>query len=416
MTGNPPSPEDPEQFPFWRRNARFIALGCFLNPLGFTVAFPYLPLIVRELGVEGELELAVGVLVFGFFGLTFLLAPVWGTMADHYGRRSMVLRAGLGMAVGFLLMGLSASFPLFMLWYVLVGTCNGYVPAALALVATNTPRQHMGRALSTAQTGALLGTTCGPALGAWLVTVLPAYRHLYLVSAGFCVAAGLIALFFVREQFTRPQGPLRFHMLADVRAILRVPGMGPLLRLNFVTHMMLFGSTTVVSLFVLELLEGRTVWSGVSMETWVGASTLALTIASAMALPFWGRALDRFEPRRFAAVALLAALVATVPFPLVQDPLQLTVARVVLGLLAVGIQPATIRLVKEWSPPGMDGRALALGSAVQAMGNGTGPLLAGLIGPWLGLRAYFAFISLIVLGSLTEWVLRGVRRQEAPIP
>jgi MFS transporter, DHA1 family, multidrug resistance protein len=401
---------DGAEWPHWRRNMRALALGVFFNTLGFTVCFPYLALIVEELGVQGHLETWVGALAGGFFGISFLLQPLWGSLADHFGRRSMVLRAGLGMGSGFLLLGFAPSMAWFLPCFVLVGTCNGYVPAAIALVATNTPRRHMGKALATVQSASLVGTTCGPAVGALLAGSLPHYLDLFWVSSAASWIAGAVALLLVREQAPRPAGPFRLTLLRDTRVILRVPMMWVLFLVSFLFSAAMFGSTTVVALYVLEIARDPADLRGISLETWVGVAAMALTISSAAAAPVWGRWLDRFEPGRVLALSLLTGMLASWLFPFVQTPLQLTLARLVLGACAVGIQPAAVHLIRTWSPTGMDARTLALGTALGMLGNGATPLAAGLIGPLLGLRAHFGFIALLLLGGLLLWVLRGLPR------
>ncbi|HEX9841390.1 MAG TPA: MFS transporter [bacterium] len=405
-----------EQYPYWQRNTRALAVGTFCNTMGFTVCFPYLALIVQELGVQGHLETWVGVLAGGFFTISFFLAPVWGTFADHFGRRSMVLRAGLGMGIGFALLALSSSMPWFVAFFVLVGSCNGYVPAAIALVATNTPRRNMGRALATVQTAALVGTTCGPAVGAFLAGALPHYRDLFWISSAMSLLAGSVALAFAREKAERPQGRFRLTVLQDSRVILRVPTMWLLYLVSFLFSTAMFGSTTVIALYVLEIARDPAELRGLSLETWVGTATMALTISSAAAAPIWGRWLDRFEPARVLAISLAAGMLASWLFPFVQSPVQLTAARFVLGACAVGIQPAAVHLIKTWSPVGMDARTLALGTALMMLGNGMAPLLAGVIGPLLGLRAHFGFIALMLLGGLLLWMVRGLPRTGSPLP
>ena len=411
-----PATSDGERYPHWRRNMRALAVGTFCNTLGFTVCFPYLALIVQELGVTGHLATWVGVIAGGFFTVSFLLAPVWGTFADHFGRRSMVLRAGLGMSVGFALLGLSGSMAWFLPCFVLVGTCNGYVPAAIALVATNTPRRSMGRALATVQSAALVGTTCGPAVGAFLAGALPRYRDLFWVSSAMSLLAGTLALAFARETGERPPGPFRLTVLRDSRVILRVPTLWVLYLVSFLFSIAMFGSTTVIALYVLEIARDPAGLRGISLESWVGIATMALTISSAAAAPLWGRWLDRFEPGRVLALSLLTGMLASWLFPFVQSPLQLTLARLVLGACAVGIQPAAVHLIRGWSPAGMDARTLALGTGLMMLGNGAAPLLAGVIGPLLGLRAHFGFIALLLLGGLLLWALRGLPRTRSTAP
>ena len=415
----PQADTDSVEFPHWRVNKRALAVGTFLNTMGFTISFPFLALIVQELGVSGHLETWTGLVAGSYFTVSFLLAPVWGAFADHYGRRSMVLRAGLGMGITFAAASLAGSMTVFLPLFLVAGAWNGYVPAAIALVATSTPRQHLGRALASIQSAALLGVTAGPAVGAVLAHILPAYRGLFGVSAVLSLSAGAVALFFAREQHTRPTTAFRLHVLRDSATILRVPRMWLLLGMNFLFSTAIFGSATVMALYVLELAGATPApvlgWQ-LGLESWVGIVTIALTISSALAAPVWGRWLDRFDPARILAFSLGAATLASWLFPFVQDPLQLTLARVVLGLCAAGMSAGTVTLIKAWAPPGMDARSLALGTALAMLGNGAAPLMAGFIGPVFGLRAYFAVVAVLLLAGLALWSTQGLRRRGAPTP
>ena len=49
--------------------------------------------MLRGLGVDTHLETWVGNLVLAFYVLSFLMNPIWGGIADHYGRKIMVERS-----------------------------------------------------------------------------------------------------------------------------------------------------------------------------------------------------------------------------------------------------------------------------------------------------------------------------------
>jgi MFS family permease len=72
------------------------------------------------------------------------------------------------------------------------------------------------------------------------------------------------------------------------------------------------------------------------------------------------------------------------------------------------MQPAIMRLLKDHAPKGMDARAIAYAASFQFMAMGLAPFSAGLIGPMLGLRAYFALTIVFTLIGLALW-LRGGR-------
>ncbi len=85
----------------WKRNLFVTWLGCFLTGAAFSLIMPFLPLYVEELGVSGHQSLNMwsGLV----FSITFLFsaiaAPFWGNLADHKGRKIMLLRSALGMGI-----------------------------------------------------------------------------------------------------------------------------------------------------------------------------------------------------------------------------------------------------------------------------------------------------------------------------
>jgi DHA1 family multidrug resistance protein-like MFS transporter len=248
-----------------------------------------------------------------------------------------------------------------------------------------------------------------------LVLVLPRYMDLFWASAGLILCGGTIALVFVREPPTRPVGRFRLTIWEDLRTVLRIRILPPLLFATFMFSMSFFGSTTVISLYTLALMGTDSAFMGLTVGTWVGAATVSLTVASALAVPFWGRLVDRYSPGDILGVALAMGVLASLLIPAAGDPLQLTIARFVLGGLAVGIQPSVLRLMKAAAPPGMDARVLAFGTACSMLGNGGAPALAGAMAPWVGLRVYFVLIAALLLGSLGWWWWRGMRPAAAPV-
>jgi MFS transporter, DHA1 family, multidrug resistance protein len=398
---------DPAQTnPYWRGNSYALFFGCLCSSLGFSCSWPFLPIILKELGVTHGLAAWVGYLVGAFFGMSFLLTPVWAGLADHYGKRTLMLRAGFGMGAGFCLLPLFPNVWAFLVLFMLIGAANGYIPGALAMTAANTPVSHAGRALAIVQMGSLVGSACGPALGAVLFALLPPVSVFWAASA-LTVMAGVIALFFTREDVVRPTVPFRFTVLHDLKACLRVPGMPILYAVNCIFVMTYQGSTTVVSLFDLELMADAPLFLGQGIAFWIGAATLAMTLASMVAAYAWGRFMDRYHLPHVLAVSLLVSFLGSLALPASLDPLHVVGARALLGALMVGMQPAVLRLVKDLAPGGMAVRAIGFAAALQMLGNGSAPLTAGWLAPTVGLRGYFVLNSLLVLLMLILWVLRG---------
>ena len=408
----PFQPSQEDEYPYWRRNALVMAGATFLVTGGFQVIIPFFPLALREYGATGHLETWVGYAQGSYFTLSFFLMPLWGVVADHYGRKLMALRTSLGMAAIFALLPLMPSLGWFLALYFLMGTTNGFMPATSALIATNTPRKSMGRSLTLGQTGGLVGGTMGPAAGVALASLLPGYRHLFWVAAGLIFAAGMLTMVFARETHVRPDTPFRLHLIRDLAVIRRLPNIRVLMFIAFINNFNFLGGLIIVSVLMMELLEAGGIVAGAGVDTWVGAATVALTIASALAVPVWGRLMDRHGPGRILAIALLAGAVAALPTALAQTPMQLVLARIAMGIGAIGIGPAVIAMTRFAAPAGMESRVLSYSAAFGALGIGAGPFVAGLIGPVLGLRAFFALNSLLLLLGFAVWLralLRGAR-------
>lgn len=406
MTSRP----DDEQFPYWRRNLQILPLSNLLSSLGFGLAWPFLPLMVRGLGVEDDhLATWIGNMALAFFIVSFVTNPIWGGIADHYGRKIMVLRATLGMGFCMTLVAFAPTPMWFAVLLMFIGVFNGSTAAAMSLIVANTPPGRLGRALSLAQMGTLVGQTMGPAVGALLASVIVRHHWMFWVSGGILLFAGLLVAVFVGEVKQLAAGPWRLQWIGPLRELVRVPRIGALYLLAFLFAVMWSGNVPIMSLYALDLLSAQP--AGQRSEAfWLGTVALALGISGLVAMPIWGRILDRHDPGRVLAIATGAAAVSHVPLLFLETPLQLVLARAAFGLSAAAMQPAIIRLLKRHAPAGMDARAISYGTSFQFIAMGLAPFTAGLIGPVLGLRAYFALTIVLTIAGLVMWRRSGRAR------
>ena len=167
------------------------------------------------------------------------------------------------------------------------------------------------------------------------------------------------------------------------------------------------GSSAIISVLTLDILASQHITDVQRINSWVSAVSLAMPLASAAALPIWGRLIDRYGPSIVMYANLLLSAVMLLPVLLVTGPLQLAILRFGLGALGVGLAPANITLIRNAAPRGMESRVLAFSAACGALGTGIGPLIAGQIGPLFGLRAYFALNGLMLLLGLVFLRPRG---------
>ena len=134
--------------------------GSFTNVTAMTLLLPFLPIYVEHLGVKSHAAIVQwsGIA----YGVSFLgagvLAPMWGRFADLYGRKLILMRASLAMAICMSLIGVSQNIWQLVALRLLAGLLGGYASGAVVLVATQTPKERAAWALGTLSTGTMAGT------------------------------------------------------------------------------------------------------------------------------------------------------------------------------------------------------------------------------------------------------------------
>ena len=395
--------EESRRFPYWRRNLQILPLANLLTSMGFALSFPFLPLMVRSLGVQEHLETWIGNMMLVFYIISFLCGPIWGGLADHYGRKVMVLRAMLGMGIFMSLIPFAPTPMWFAILFSLVGFFNGSSMSAQALLVANTPPARISGALSRLQSAMLVGQTGGPALATTLVAVVDKPHWLFWISGAMLLTGGMLVIVFVREIKQLAPGPWRPRWIGSLRELLAVPRIGALYLLGFVFAVLSSGNITILSIYVLQL-PGSADAALASNAFWVGAVAMGLSISSVISLSLCGRLLDRMDPGRVLIYATAAAGLSQLPLLVLQTPLQLVLARVAFGLSASIMLPTIIRLLRTYAPQGMDARAISYASSFQFIAMGLAPFCAGLIGPVFGLRAYFALTIVITFVAFVLWI------------
>jgi DHA1 family multidrug resistance protein-like MFS transporter len=157
-----------------------------------------MPLYVRELGVTdpGRIALWSGLLAAVTPAVSGILGPLFGRLADRFGRKLMLIRSLAGFVVIIALMGLVTSVEQLFLTRLVQGLFAGFTPMAMAVASMSAPRERVSAALGLVQSAQLLSVAVGPAAGGYVASHF-GIRAAFFVTASFCAVAllGLIVLF-----------------------------------------------------------------------------------------------------------------------------------------------------------------------------------------------------------------------------
>jgi len=186
---NPPAPEE---FAHWRRNLIVCVFGSFTTIVAMTLMLPFLPLYVEQLGVKDHAAIVQwsGIAYGATFFTAALTAPLWGRLADLYGRKPMLIRASLGMAVIMSLMGMAHNVWQLVGLRLLAGLLGGFASGSTVLVATQTPKDRCGWALGVLSSGIMAGNLVGPIIGGSLPPLIG-------IRSTFLAAGALIFITFL---------------------------------------------------------------------------------------------------------------------------------------------------------------------------------------------------------------------------
>ncbi|MBP0448223.1 MFS transporter [Kitasatospora sp. RG8] len=121
-------------------------------------------------------------------------APLWGRLADRFGRKRLLLRAQLGLTVSFLLAGAADSLPAFTLALVLQGFLGGTFAATNGYLAAALDGAQLSRALTLMQGSARAALVAAPVLVGALSPWIDPHRQYLLMAVLPLAAAVLLSL------------------------------------------------------------------------------------------------------------------------------------------------------------------------------------------------------------------------------
>ncbi|AHY07358.1 multidrug efflux MFS transporter [Serratia plymuthica] len=377
----------------WKLNLISVWLGCFFTGLAMSQILPFLPLYIEQLGVSGHQSLSIwsGLVFSGTFLVSALVSPLWGSLADRKGRKLMLLRASLGMAIVIVLQGMVTHvYQLFAL-RALMGLTSGYIPNAMALVASQVPRDKSGWALGTLSTGPVSGVIVGPLLGGLMADHL-GLRVVFFVTAGLMFVSFLITLFLIKERHIEVK---KANRLSGKAVFQSLPYPTLIVTLFISTLMIQLANSSIspiLTLFIKDL-------SGDSGNIAFISGMIAAVpgIAALVSAPRLGRLGDRIGTARIlmAALGLTTLLFAIMAW--VQTPLQLGILRFLLGFADGALMPAVQTLLLKYSSDQVTGRIFGYNQSFMYLGNVVGPLIGSSISALMGFRWVFAVTAVLVL-------------------
>ncbi|WPC40195.1 MFS transporter [Clostridium sp. JS66] len=147
----------------------FGIISMFLCGLGFTIAAPVIPFLVKPyISNPGDQAIVVTLLTSVYAVCVFFAAPALGALSDKYGRRPVLLICLLGSSVGYLVFGIGGALWILFAGRIIDGITGGDISTILAYFADIIPPDHRTKYFGWASAVVGVGTVIGSTLGGLL--------------------------------------------------------------------------------------------------------------------------------------------------------------------------------------------------------------------------------------------------------
>ena len=325
----------------------------------FSMILPELPAYLSSLGGEDFKGLIIAL----FAGTAAVSRPIAGKLADHIGRRPVMIIGTLVCVVCSALYPLLGSLYGFLFLRLLHGGSTGFKPTAgTAYVADLSPPDRRGEAMGINSVSSNVGFSSMPVFGSWLANTYT-IDVMFVVSA---VMALVSVLLLLRLPETLPQPkPFRAKLLRlRPREIIEPVALPPAV----VTLLVYFPYGVV-----LTIIPDYADHLGMTNR---GLFYTFFTLTSILSRVVAGKASDRYGRLAVIAVAVLATTASLLVIGFAATPAQLLFGGALLGFSMGIAAPATFAWTVDRADDRRRGTAMATVYIALEIGIGAGAMLS----------------------------------------
>jgi len=399
---------DPQQS---QRNLYVLWIGNFLAACSFSLVMPFLPQFIEQLGVHENLYAWSGWTYAISFVASAIMSPIWGNLADRYGRKPMIIRSGICLGLFHLPMSTATGPVQLFFLRMLNGALSGFIPSSIALIATNTPEDRVGRYLALFATGTAAGNIMGPMFGGTLAEFF-GIRTSMLIGAVVLWAATALVWVAVKERVLGV-GKAKTSPLQDIKLALTHRKLLALMVSAMLINASVQSLEPILTNFIPTLRQevglvwiSHTIFGRADAHSFIAGFIFSLpAVAMLLAAPRWARVGEKIGFPKLLAMGLALAGVMVLPQSLVPTAGVLIILRFIYGIFTAAVQPSVNATLAATVHPSFRGRAYGINQSAMFVGNVVGPTLGGYVADWWGPRAVFVFTGGMLLVA-ASWVYR----------
>jgi len=393
----------------WKKSLYITGIAETLIITGFSLVIPFLPYYIQELGITDFKQVSFwsGLLGTATGFMLIVSTPLWGILADKFGRKIMLVRAMSAACIILFLMGIAKNVQQLFVLRLLQGIFTGTVTSSIALASSISPRRNTGHSMGVIQTSVFIGASVGPFLGGITVDFW-GYRNSFFLSAFLAVIALCMVIFQVKEKFIPPQPISQREDIKKKRLISLNNHFFLILVLLFLIRFSISIITPIFPLFVQEI--------AVSSSHLVSTAGIILALsglASAFSAIISGKLRDKTGAYKNILISsMLLTGIFCILQPFSKTTFQLLWVRLGYGLMAGGIIPLIHTIIGSISSKEKIGKRFGIAGSISALGIAIGPLTGGTVASLFTVKIPFFIggIGLLFTAIITFFILRHVEK------
>ncbi len=390
-----------DKFYYYDRRVWYLLFTRVINALGFSIVLPFISVYLFS---EKNVPMTViGSIFLGVAVIRAAMQMLGGSFADRFSRRQIMLIAGVGRTIAFLLLAFAilGNLPFYAIGISILiayGFGSMFMPAADAMISDVVLPKDRIEAYGLQRMGFNLGWAIGPAIGGYLASV--SYQLIFLIAAAFFTIAVFIVYFFIPDSHNHELRS-QFSFKALKKLIRNYSfifyGILSMLVFSIITQIV-----TTLSVFSIEVVNISKIQLGY-LYTVNGVFIILFQIQGI-------RWIRRIPLTRALALGASLSALSYLIVASSHNFLMLACAIIVLTFGEIFFIPSGTTLASNWAPESQKGTYLGLYGVFQGLGRSIGPFYGGILVDHFLFRPFILWGTLTGIGLAAAFGLSQVKR------
>jgi DHA1 family tetracycline resistance protein-like MFS transporter len=364
-----------------------ILMTIFIDATGYAMVIPLLSFYTRSFNLEA---LGLGILMVTFALSQFIFSPIMGRLSDKYGRRLLLLISISLSSASFLMFTLATSFYILIFSRMFSGMATE-ISIAQAYMADITTSTERTAGLGKVRAAFSAGVVVGPSIGGFLSGF--GYWAPGLIAIGLTLLNLIFVYFFLPEPKRRiipNQNNAKSSFISNLKNSLKKPLLPSLLFVFFIMTLSFSAIPVLMPFLTFEFFNFNEIQLSL-VFIYIGALQL---IMQGFLI---GRLSEKIGEGMLIICGLISVLIGMIVMPTIPSLILFFILVAMLSLGSGLVRTAIPGIISKISNEDEQGGFLGVAQSVASFALIPGPLFAGFLFDYFGLRAPFFFSGILLL-------------------